>query len=324
MCTAVSFSKKTHYFGRNLDLEGSFGEGVVVAPRNLAWKFRLAQTPSPRRAMIGMAIVQNGFPLFYDAVNENGLGMAGLNFPKNASYLRAAEGKCNLAPFEFIPYVLLSCGTLKEARALLQTINLVDLPFGEGLPLTPLHWIISDPTGSLVAEPTAEGLKVYENPVNVLTNNPPFPMQLQRLNDYLNLSPCEPVNRFSENVELSAYSRGMGAIGLPGDSSSPSRFVRAVFARANAVCGDSEEECVSAFFHILQNVAMIRGCVRLKENVYEETVYSSCCNTETGVYYYTTYADQTISAIDMRREDLDGTKPIFYPLRRGPQIVYGN
>ncbi len=324
MCTSISWTKGAHYFGRNLDLEGSFGEGVTAVPRNYAWKFKKMATPRIGRAMIGMATVQAGVPLFYDAVNENGLSMSGLNFPKNAVYLKPNSKKYNLAPYELIPYVLLTCKNLTEAKELVREVNLIDEPFGKGLPLTPLHFMISDKTGSLVAEPTADGLKVYENPVGVLTNNPHFPMQLQRLNDFLNLTPYEPVNRFSENVDLASYSRGMGAIGLPGDSSSASRFVRAVFARANIVSGESEEEKVGAFFHMLENVAMVRGCVRLKENVYEETVYSSCCNTDTGVYYYTTYQERSIHAVDLHRIDLEGTMPAFYPLASTQTIKFEN
>lgn len=324
MCTAISWTKGDHYFGRNLDLEGSFGEGVAVVPRNLSWKFKKVAAPRVGKAMVGMAIVRDGFPLFYDAVNENGLSMSGLNFPKNAVYLKPQPKKYNLAPYEFIPYVLLTCKNLAEARALVHEVNLIDEPFGKGLPLTPLHFMISDKTGSIVAEPTAEGLKIYEDPVGVLTNNPPFPMQLERLNDYLNLTPYEPVNRFSENVELNSYSRGMGALGLPGDSSSASRFVRAVFARANIVAGESEADAVGAFFHMLENVAMVRGCVRLKENVYEETVYSSCCNTDKGIYYYTTYGERAIHAVDLHRTDLEGTMPAFYPLKNTQSIFFEN
>ncbi len=324
MCTALSFTNHAHYFGRNLDLEGSFGEGVTIAPRRLNWNFRMEKSLANHQAMIGMAIIKNGMPLFYDAVNENGLCAAGLNFPKNAVYLQQIKGKINLAPFEFIPYLLLACSNLAEARSLLENINLVNLPFGDGLPVTPLHWLIADRSASIVAEPTKDGLKIYENPVGVLTNNPPFPVQLQRLNDFINLSPYEPVNRFAESLSLTSYSRGMGAIGLPGDSSSPSRFVRAAFARANCICPPDEQQNVANFFHILQNVAMIRGCVRLNDSLCEETVYSSCCNTDSGIYYYTSYSNQNLCAVDLHRANLDADSPSFYPLNRNFHAFFDN
>ncbi len=324
MCTAISYTNKKHYFGRNLDLEGSFGEGVSIVPRNFPWRFRFAETPKTKSALIGVATVAGGVPLFYDAMNEHGLAVAGLNFPKNAVYHEKKEGACNLASFEFIPYVLLTCKTLGDARALLPRINFVHEPFGAGFPVTPLHFMISDATGSLVAEPTGDGLMIYENPVGVLTNNPPFPVQLSKLNDYLNLTPYEPVSRFSDRLELAPYSRGMGALGLPGDSSSSSRFVRAAFARANTVADETEESSVSAFFRMLDNVAMPRGCVRLKEGVYEETVYSSCMNCDDKIYYVTTNADRSVTAFDLRREDPEACEPKFYPLSRSLRIAFGN
>lgn len=315
MCTAISLNNGNHYFGRNLDLEGSFGEGVVVTPRNYVYNFRRAGSASGT-AIIGMAIVQENFPLYFDGVNEYGLGMAGLNFPQNAAYLSEKQGYENVTPFEIIPYVLCRCKSVEEAKKLLSNVNIVNIPFSERFPLTPLHWIISDKNSSIVAEPCADGLKVYDNPVNVLTNNPPFPVQLARLNDYINLSPYEAENRFCTSVELSRYSRGMGAMGLPGDWSSASRFVRAVFTLSNLVAGTGEEESVSAFFHTLNAVAMPRGCVRLKEGVYEETVYSSCCNTDKGIYYYTTYSNPSINCVNIHSCDLCGNVPLFFALDR--------
>lgn len=324
MCTAISYGKKRHYFGRNLDLEGNFGEGVIITPRNLPIDYRCEGASARHYAMIGMGFVQDNMPLYFDAVNEHGLGMAGLNFPKNAVYLPEQEGKRNITPFEIILYVLGNCKTVGEARALLEEVNLVNISFSEKLPLTPLHWMVSDMVCSIVVEPTADGLKIYDNPTGVLTNNPPFPMQLQRLNDYLSLTPYEPTPRFGEGIGLTSYSRGMGAMGLPGDWSSASRFVRTVFAKETSVCGEGEAEHVSAFFHLLQCAAVPRGCMRLKEGVYEETVYSSCYSAEEKIYYYTTYSNQRIHGVRMNGTDLEGTMPVFYPLKKESEVGLDN
>ncbi len=324
MCTAVAWKGKGRYFGRNLDLEGSFGESVVVSPRNLPLSFRRAGEMKSHHALIGMAIVQENFPLYFDAVNEYGLGMAGLNFPKNAAYLSDMGGALNVTPFEIIPFVLGKCKTLSEARELLSRVNLVNIPFSAQLPLTPLHWMISDGAESLVAEPTAEGLKLYENPVGVLTNNPPFPMQQNRLSDYMFLTPNEPAPRFGEGYGMENYSRGMGSIGLPGDFSSAGRFVRAAFVRDSLVAGETEREEVGGFFHILKSVAVPRGCMCLKEGVYEETVYSSCCDLDGGKYYYTTYSNPAIHAVDLFKTDLEGTMPAIYPLKKQTELFSDN
>ena len=179
--------------------------------------------------------------------------MAGLNFPGNADHKEMNPDKDNIAPFEVIPWILGQCASVNEARTLLERINLINENFSEQLPLSLLHWMISDKTESIVVEQTKEGLRIYDNPVGVMTNNRTFDIQLFELNKYMALS-TEPVeNTFAKNLSLQQYSRGMGAIGLPGDLSSTSRFVKAAFTRMNSVSGESELENVSQFFHILSN-----------------------------------------------------------------------
>ena len=170
----------------------------------------------------------------------------------------------------------------------------------------------------------ADGLHLYENPTGVLTNNPPFPMQLFALNNYAQLSPRPPVNRFSKDLSLREYSRGMGAIGLPGDLSSQSRFLRAAFTRLNAKSDDTEEASVSQFFHILTSVEQTPGCCELENGKYEITLYSSCCNAKTGVYYYTTYENRRITAIRLRAENLDAQTLFRFPLVQQQSICYLN
>lgn len=132
------------------------------------------------------------------------------------------------------------------------------------------------------------------------------------------------MNRFSEQLQLQPYSRGMGAMGLPGDLSSASRFVRVAFTKMNSVSGTSESESVSQFFHILGSVAQTRGCCRLENGKYEITIYTSCCNADRGIYYYTTYENHQITAVDMYRENLDGEIPVHYPLVQGEHILLQN
>ena len=323
MCTAITYQTKDHYFGRNLDLEYSYQETVTITPRNYPLLFRKEQTLHHHYAMIGMALVEDGYPLYYDATNEKGLSIAGLNFPGNAVYYPFKEGADNITPFELIPWILGQCVTVADAEIKLKRLNLLDLPFSREYPLSPLHWIVADRERSIVVEPMVEGLRICDNPVGVLTNNPPFDYHMYNLKNYMNLTRDEPVSRFSDGLSLSPYSRGMGAIGLPGDLSSGSRFVRAAFTKLNAVSGDTESESISQFFHILGSVAQQQGCVRVGSD-YEKTVYSSCCNTDKGIYYYTTYENSQITAVDMFSEDLNGSRVICYPLVAGQQIYYQN
>lgn len=324
MCTAATYQTKDFYFGRTLDYEFSYGDEVTVTPRRYPFRFRNMGAKESHYAMIGMAYVVEDYPLYYDAVNEKGLGMAGLNFVGNAVYSKMAEGKDNVSPFEFIPWILCQCATVREAEELLAQINLVNLPFSGKLPLAQLHWIIADRKKCITVEAMEDGLHIYDNPVGVLTNNPPFQEQMFNLNNYMSLSPKTPENHFSDKLSLSTYSRGMGAMGLPGDLSSQSRFVRAAFVKMNSLSGDSEAESVSQFFHILGSVDQQRGCCDLGDGKFEVTLYTSCCNAQKGIYYYTTYDNHQITAVDMRKENLDAAPLVRYPLIRGEQFRMQN
>lgn len=324
MCTATTYKTKDFYFGRTLDYEFSYKEEITITPRNYEFKFRSNGSISNHYAIIGMAYIAENYPLYYDAINEKGLGMAGLNFVGNAHYNEPEEGKDNIAQFEFIPWILSQCVTVKEAKMLIEKINILNISFNAQLPLAQLHWIIADAESSITVEAVEEGIKVYDNPVGVLTNNPTFDKQLFALNNYINLSNKSPRNTFATDLKLQQYSRGMGAIGLPGDLSSQSRFVRAAFVKMNSVSTDEENESVSQFFHILNSVDQQRGCCQLDDGKYEITIYTSCCNATKGIYYYTTYNNHQITAVNIHKEDLNVNQLIRYPLISGEHINFQN
>ena len=314
MCTAITYQTKQLYFGRTLDYECSYGEQVTITPRNYPFDFRHAGPLHAHYAIIGMAHVADGYPLYYDAVNEKGLCMAGLNFVGSAVYAQPEAGRTNIAQFELIPWLLGRCATAAQAREELNRLNLTGTPFSAALPAAQLHWLLADETEALTVESTADGLHVYDNPAGVLTNNPPFEQQLFNLNNYRQLSPRQPENRFSEALPLR----------LPGDLSSMSRFVRAAFTRLNAVCDGTEQGSVSQFFHILGAVEQQRGCCEVEAGQYERTIYTSCCNARSGVYYYSTYDNRCLTAVGLHRENLDGSALIAYPLVTEQQLLWQN
>ena len=324
MCTAATYKTQDFYLGRTLDYEFSYGDEITVTPRNYPFHFRHMGEVASHYAMIGMAHVAGDYPLYYDAVNEEGLAMAGLNFVGNAAYQEVEEGRENVAQFEFIPWILSQCATVKEARESLNKMNLVGTPFSEQLPTAQLHWIIADENETITVECMKDGMHIYDNPVGVLTNNPPFEQQMFQLNNYVGLSPKQPENRFSDKLNFNAYSRGMGALGLPGDLSSTSRFVRVAFTKMNSFSNASEKASISQFFHILGSVDQQRGCCEVADGKFEITLYTSCCNTNKGIYYYTTYENHQISAVDMFGENLNEKELIKYPLIKGEQIHWQN
>lgn len=326
MCTAATYKTKDFYMGRTLDYECSYGEEVTITPRGYTFVMRHGQPYQTKYALIGMAHVAGEYPLYYDAINEKGLGMAGLNFVGNAFYTEPKEGRDNVTQFELIPWILGQCTSVKEARVLLERICITNISFHESMPVSSLHWIIADADEAITLESVREGIKIYDNPVGVLTNNPPFDKQMAGLNRYMGLSAKQPKNTFGGNHELplEAYSRGMGALGLPGDLSSASRFARVAFVKMNSFSGESESESVSQFFHILGSVDQQRGCCEVNEGAYEITIYTSCCNASKGIYYYTTYENHQITAVDMNKEDLNAKKLIRFPLVCGEQISWQN
>lgn len=318
MCTAVAYNAEHLYFGRNLDRELSYGESITIMPRSYPIKLRSGKTLSEHYAMIGMALCDiphtGGFPLYYDAANEVGLCIAGLSFEKNAVYQKKSLECDNIASFELIPFLLAKCGSVAEAVELIAKINITDEAFSRELSPSQLHWLLADRTECIVLEATLEGIKLYNDPVGVLTNNPPFPTQLFMLNNYLNISPKPPLDR--SGLPLSAYSRGMGGLGLPGDLSSASRFVRAAFVRANSYLPENagEDEKVAQFFHILSSVEQPRGCCELDDGSHEYTLYSSCINADRSIYYCKTYYSNCVSAISMSDVPICGDRIITYPI----------
>ena len=323
MCTALTFTNRTMYFGRNMDIEYHFGEAVAITPRDYPLPTKFAGTLRTRFAMIGMANVTADYPLYAEAANEAGLCAAGLNFPGNAVY--ADPGHCEgtpVAPYELIPFLLGQCENVSQARELLRTVDIVSAPFSAELPLAPLHWIVSDATGSLTVERTASGIHVYDNPFGVLTNNPPFPFHLENARQYLHLSAGFPENRFSGELPLAPFGQGMGAIGLPGDFSPASRFIKTLFCKANSVCEEDAESCVGQVFHILDAVAMVRGTVITPEGRQDMTTYSCCIDTSSGTYYYKTYSNSRVTGVRLTDERRAGSGLSVFPLRTAAEFAF--
>lgn len=321
MCTSIIIKQKDMYFGRNLDLECSFGEKVVITPRDYPFTFHNKESISHHYAMIGMATVVDNYPLYAEAMNEKGLAMAGLNFPGNAHYFEWNENKNNITPFEFIPYLLSQYATIQEVKEVLKTIQLLDVPFKKEMPLAPLHWMITDGKESIIVESMQDGLHVYEDKYGVLTNNPPYEYHVWNVQNYLHMTPMYPENKMSKHVDINPYGNGFGSIGLPGDCSPASRFVRAFYVKDNSIFTDDEEENITQFFHILDAVSMVKGSVLTPQGKVDYTTYSCGMNLSKGWYYYKTYENNQLTCIKMKERDL-GTKKLYtYELQKKQQVA---
>lgn len=318
MCTGIRFTDTAGnmYFGRNLDWTCGYGERVVVTPpaAQVPAAFDRPGDPERGHAVIGMGIVAGGIPLYFDCGNDAGLAVAGLNFPQSARYAEApVAGRVNVAAYEFPYWIARSFSTLDEVRSALAHVTVVAKPVSEQLPVARLHWIVSDATGSIAVECLEDGVRVWEDDVDVLTNEPDFGWQRQNLRNYLTLSEDEPADAAWGAARLAPFGSGMGMTGMPGDYSGPARFAKVAFVNAHYPVQEGERANVTRLFRTLGSVAVPDGCARMADGSFERTLYTSCFSASSLTYYHAAYDDLAIRAYPLSSCDLTGTRPVFVP-----------
>lgn len=313
MCTGVRFSDTSGnmYFGRNLDWSTGYGQKVVVTPRGYKYKSAFLGEMANSPALIGMGIVAENTPLYFDCANEHGLAVAGLNFPGYAAYAASAiDGKTNVAAYEFPLWVALNFTSVDEVEKALADVVIVAKPINEQYPVSELHWIIGDAKRSIVVEYTAAGMEVFKNDVDVLTNQPGYAWHKENMRNYMNLFPQMPKEIKWREAKFTAFGSGSLMRGLPGDYYSPSRFVRVAYLNTHYPVQADEASNVSRLFHTLTGVAMIDGAAAMADGQFEKTVYTGGYSTATQTYYYNTYEDPTIKSVALKDYDLDSTEVI--------------
>lgn len=312
MCTGARFSDSegNMYFGRNLDWSVPYGQKVVVTPRGYKYQSAfLGETAMQAGAVIGMAIVEENIPLYFDCANEKGLAIAGLNFPGYAKYEDAAvDGKTNVAAYEFPLWVVANFSSVDEVEKALKNVALVAKPINEKYPVSMLHWLIGDAKRSIVVEYTEQGMEIFHNDVDILTNQPGYAWHKENLRNYMNLFPQMPKEVHWGKAKMTAFGSGSLMRGIPGDYYSPSRFVRVAYLNTHYPAKTTEEENVSRLFHTLTGVAMIDGAAAMGDGAYEKTIYTGGYSTKTKTYYYSTYEDSAIQKVAMGDYNLDSAE----------------
>ncbi len=304
MCTAFHYRENGSYMGRNMDIEFPLEQKITITPRQYILRTKHQQPLNNHYAIIGMSTLVDDYPLYYDACNEYGLCMSALAFRDNAHYLPFNEERINLASYELIPYVLATSKNVKEALDLIGKVNLTAEQFNSDFPVSPLHFFVCDNDGSITVEPTPDGIRIYENPVGVLTNNPPFLSILDYLSNFISLSNKELSERTICNTNVKAQTRGLSAVGLPGDLTSPSRFVRASFIKSHIASNGTKKSEISSAFHILSAVEQQRGLVMVG-TLLEYTAYSAVIDMQNASYHYRTYDGTCTKTISLREMNLD-------------------
>ncbi|MBR3169008.1 choloylglycine hydrolase [Candidatus Saccharibacteria bacterium] len=314
MCTSVRFSDNNGnmYFGRNLDWTVGYGQKVVLTPRDYNYHSAFLGEMKPKHgAIIGMAIVEENTPLYFDCYNEAGLGIAGLNFPGYAAYApEAIDGKTNIAAYEFPLWVTLNFATVDEVEEALKNAAIVAKPINDKFPVSELHFIIGDSKRSIVVEYTDKGMEIFKNDVDVLTNQPGYAWHKENLRNYMNLSPKHPHDVKWGKAEMVPFGSGSMMRGIPGDYYSPSRFVRVAYLNTHYPTKDTEKDNVIRLFHTLSGVAMIDGAAAMDENSFEKTIYTGGYSSASKTYYYNTYDNPSILRVSMGDYDLDKSELI--------------
>lgn len=275
MCTSVFL--KSGFFGRTLDYETSFGEEILFSPRG---GFRFGQADN-RYLMMGVGVMRGKTPMYFDGMNEFSLCAAALNFPGEAHYAMG-EG---IPSGELIGFVLGFCRSTDEARSAIERLGIV-----ASTEFAPLHWMIADKRSAIVVESTKDGLFIHENPVGILTNSPDFKNQLAHLSDFSGLSPH------------SLTTRGDGALGLPGDFSSMSRFVRGAFMLENSLSDGTSHGELCRIIHVLDALSLPLGVTLSESDKPVSTRYISAMDMEGLTYYYKTYDGLNLKSVSLHPE----------------------
>jgi len=323
MCTCINITGRSGFFGRTLDLDYSFNEKVIITPRNYIIDFKCEKSIFSHYAIVGIGTIVENFPLYAEASNEHGLSIAYLNFNGFARYNEIKKDKLNLAVYEVGLFFLSKYKNVDQIKNEIEKINIINIPYNDKTSLTDLHIMIADNKESIVIEQTSYGLKVYENKYNVLTNNPEFSFHENNLSRYMGLSNLSPTNNIDKCIDFNVYSLGFGAMGLPGDYSSPSRFVRAFFNKSKVVFPEDNKERIITYFKLLDSVSIIKGCVKTS-NGYHYSRYASCFSYNDKSFYYKTYYSNEIVKINMFNKDLSQNKLIAIELRGKAEFTEEN
>lgn len=327
-----SFSWETldgsHLLGRTYDQFGDLrANRVIGVPAGAVCAAGLgpdSERRPGRYGYTGMAVLGFGEPVVVDGVNEAGLMGALLHYPGYAVYRdESGAGKTPVHPGRLLGWLLGQCGSVDEAVRALGSIALTKEGVA-GKPL-PAHYILSDSGGeAVVVEPDESGLSIHRQSLGVLTNSPDYGWHRTHLRSFTGVTNRPKKPQMVAGHEIREFSERLGGgFGLPGDYSSPSRFVRLAFMKEFAVRGQAELEGVSRMFHAFALVDIPEGLVQdeAEPGAYEQTLCTSVMCAESGIYYFAPAWNRRISAVRLLRE---GNEMRCFELGEGQDVDYRN
>jgi choloylglycine hydrolase len=264
-----------------------------------------------------------GKPIVVDGVNEKGLYFGAFYFNQEAVYEKLTEkNKLKAVSSEELGnYILSQFSSVAEVKEALSKIVIVGTWIKEINSFAPFHYAISDKNGeSIVIEITESGLKVFDNTINTVTNNPTYDWHLTNLNNYVGLTSENRGAQVVGNQKITPFGEGTGLFGLPGDHSSPSRFVRAAAFANSALPTESAADTVFNAFHILNHFDIPKGSVREEidgDTFTDYTVWTSVVDTKEPTYYYKTYLTQQVEKVNLKTALKGLTKPKTIKMESG-------
>lgn len=320
-CTGIQLQTKDGVFvsGRTLEFGLYMKTTCSVVPRGYTFTGKTSigdgMKWTSKYASVGVMI--DGYDVQLDGINEKGLSVGSFYFPGFAQYSVTTKEnqKISLSSSDFTQWMLSNFATVDEVRKAIENneVAISGIAKTPGFPdgVQPFHFIAYDASGkSLVIEPLDGKLKLYDNPTGAMANSPTFDWHLTNLRNYLGISAeTKPVLTLFKDMKVSPLGQGNGMLGLPGDFTPPSRFVRAVAFTASAIPETNAERGINQVFHILNNFDIPVGSAR---TTHDGVIHSDYTMLTTGrdsknmKYYFKTYEDQTIRMVDLKKFDLDG------------------
>ena len=333
-CTGIRLTANdgTVVHARTLEFSIDLHSDVIFVPRGYT---RIGSTPDGKEglkwrskyASVGANGV--GLPFIFDGLNEKGLGAGLFYFPTSAGYMpyTASDASKTLAPWELGSYILENFANVAEVKANIGSVIVPSVVF-KGWGFAPeVHYIVHDPTGSsIVLEYVGGKLNVYDNPLGVITNSPGFDWHMNNLRNYVNFSMTNVPPVKLGSVTLQPFGQGSGMLGIPGDFTPPSRFVRAVAFSQSAFRTKTGDDAVLEAFHILNQFDIPKGAARENEKdshgniVADYTLWTAASDLTAKRYYFRTYENSQIRMVDLNKMN-PGAKEIVTISMTGAEVI---
>lgn len=304
MCTAMTLRSQSNelFFGRTMDFSHDIIPQLYIVPDTYTWNNSINKKQMKNKyRFIGLGQELEGLLGFFDGVNEKGLAAAVLYFAGYAQYdTCAANGREPIASIDFLQYILGSCASVQELSILLPHIAIIGIPDPVTKTMAPLHWMVTDRSGACaVIEVTGSRPELIDNPVGVMSNSPDLRWHITNLRNYMEASPKQSEEAYWDSIRLTPFGQAGGTVPLPGGFTSPERFVRTAYLKAQLPMPKDSSEAINACFHIMESVSIPKGAVITSRNTYDYTKYTAFMNISTCEYYYKTYDDINVKTASL-------------------------